>query len=207
MIVPSDSLRRFLEKTSELYHSQLDQTVAGYLKERGIEQETAKRFRLGFVDDPAPGHENYRGCLAIPYLTPSGSVVSIRFRTLPPAEKKYLTVAGDTPRLYNTEALERGSRAICLTEGEIDCLVAEISGLPTVGIPGATHWKSVFSRLLAHYEAVYVLSDDDKAGKSFAESVGKDLSNVRNVPMTGGDVNSFFLEHGAEALRKKVGAR
>jgi DNA primase len=205
MIVPSHSLRRYLEKASLAYHKQIDKAAAEYLKDRGIDRDAAERFRLGLVVDPEPGHEQYKGCLAIPYLTPSGSVTSIRFRTLPPAEKKYLTVAGDETRLYNTEALERGTRSICLTEGEIDCVIAEISGLPTVGLPGATQWKKIFVRLLAHYEAVYILSDDDKAGQNFAELVGKDLSNARNVPMTGGDVNSFYLEHGAEALRRKVG--
>jgi DNA primase len=207
LIVPSDSLRAYLENASKSYNSQLDKDVAEYLESRGIGRETADRFRLGFVVDPAPGHEVYRDCLAIPYLTPSGSVVSIRFRTLPPAEKKYMTVAGDTPRIYNTKALELGSRSICVTEGEIDCIIAEISGLPSVGLPGATHWKPLFARLLSHYEAVYVLSDDDNPGQNFAETLGRDMSNVRNVPMTGGDVNTFYLEHGAEALRKKVGAR
>lgn len=203
--MPSDSLRSYLEKASKAYHNQLSPDAAVYLKERGIDQEVAERFRLGYVDDPAPGHEQYRGCLAIPYLTPSGSVVSIRFRTLPPAEKRYMTVAGDTPRPYNTEALERGTRSVCVTEGEFDCIVAEACGLPTVGLPGAQQWKRLFRRLMEHYEAVFVLSDDDDPGQAFAKTIGKDMSNVRNVPMTGGDVTSFVLENGPEALRKKVG--
>jgi DNA primase len=205
LIVPSDSLRAFLEKASKSYHRQLTPDVVGYLAERGIDREAAERFQLGFVDDPEPGHEAYRGCLAIPYLTPSGSVVSVRFRTLPPAEKKYMTVAGDTPRLYNTESLERGTRSVCVTEGELDCVIAELCGLPAVGLPGATSWKKIFSRLLAHYENVFLLSDDDSAGQAFAETLGRGLPNVRNCPMRGGDVTSFYLEHGPEALKEKVG--
>lgn len=214
MLVPSDSLRTFLEKTSSQYHDQLTPDVVEYLEGRGINEETAARFRLGVVADPAPGHEQYRGCLSIPYLTPSGSVTSIRFRNLSDYGPKYLTVAGDMPRIYNTADLERGTRAICVTEGEIDCISAVLAGLPAIGIPGAESWKRIWSRLLLQYDAVYVLSDDDEAGQRSAGTIGKDLDNVRNVPMqigpeplSKGDVNKFFLEFGAEGLRKKVGVR
>lgn len=209
MLVPSDSLRAFLEEASVKYHDQLNQSAVEYLTgpERGLNEETIRRFRLGVVVDPEPGHENYRGCLAIPYLTPYGSVISIRFRSLPPAEKIYLTAPGDISRLYNTESLERGTRSICVTEGEPDCWVAEMCGLPAVGVPGVQNWQSVWSRLLEPYEFVFVLSDDDPAGKQFPDILGRDLNNVRNVPMTGGDVTSFFLEHGAEELRRKVGVK
>jgi len=36
-------------------------------------------FHLGVVVDPLPGHEQFLGRVAIPYVTPSG-VVDIRFR-------------------------------------------------------------------------------------------------------------------------------
>lgn len=207
MLVPSDSLRAYLEKSSKTYHDQLDKDASEYLAGRGIDQDTAERFRLGLVADPVPGHEQYRGCLAIPYLTPSGSVTSIRFRILHGNGAKYLTVAGDMPRIYNTAALELGSRNICVTEGEFDCQIATVCGLPTVGLPGVDSWNPIWARLLSQYDAVYTLSDDDDAGQSLPMKLGKDLNNIRNVPMTGGDVTTYYLEHGAEELRKKVGAR
>jgi DNA primase len=134
-------------------------------------------------------------------------VTSLRFRRLDDRGPKYMTVAGDIPRIYNTAALERGTRAICVTEGEMDCIIAEEVGLPTVGVPGANAWNPIWARLLAIYDAVYVLADDDDAGGEFAYTLGKALDNVRHVPMNDGDVNSFFLERGAEALRRKVGVR
>jgi hypothetical protein len=207
MPVPSDSLRAFLERASKLYHSQLDEPVSEYLTGRGLDAEAAAKFRLGAVVDPLPGHEQYRGCLAIPYLTPSGSVTSIRFRNLSGHGAKYLTVAGDKPRIYNTAALERGTRAMCVTEGELDAAVAEVCELPTIGAPGAESWMPLWGRLIAQYDVVYTLSDDDDAGQEFAYKVAKTADNVRNVVMTGGDVTTFFLENGAEELRGKVGKR
>ena len=44
MLVPSDSLRAFLERASKLYHSQLDEAVSGYLTERGLNEETVAKF-------------------------------------------------------------------------------------------------------------------------------------------------------------------
>jgi DNA primase len=207
--VPSDSLRAFLERASKLYHSQLDPAVSEYLTgpERGLNDETITKFRLGAVVDPLPGHEQYRGCLAIPYLTPSGSVTSIRFRNLTGRGAKYLTVAGDKPRLYNTAALELNTRAMCVTEGELDADTADMCGLPVVGAPGADSWLPVWGRLLTQYDVVYTLSDDDEAGQKFAYAVAKTTDNVRNVVMTGGDVTTFALEHGAEELCGKVGKR
>lgn len=213
MLVPSDSLRAFLEESSKEYHNQLNQSVVEYLTgpERGLDEETIRRFRLGVVVDPQPGHENYVGCLTIPYLTPSGSVISIRFRSLPPAEKIYLTAPGDITRIYNTSALERGTRSICVTEGEPDCWVAEMCGLPAIGIPGTQNWNPMWADLLEPYEFVFVLSDDDEPGKELPKTMGRNLRNIRDVPMVcsqkKGDVTSFFLEHGAEELRRKVGVK
>lgn len=212
MLVPSDTLRRYLEIASKNYHSQLFEgtgvaaQVAQYLQGRGITQEAARQFRLGVVVDPEPGHENYLGCISIPYLTPSRSVTAIRFRKLE-GEPKYLSTPGDIHRIYNTAALERGTRAICITEGEFDCIIAESCGLPTIGAQGANGWKDVFYLLVDQYDAVYMLADDDEAGKDFAYKLQKRMDSVRPVLMKGGDVTTFYLEHGAEALRRKVGVK
>lgn len=212
-VVPSDSTRAFLEKSSQRYHEQLSPSAVEYLTgpERGLTEEVIEKFRLGFVGDPEPGHETYAGMLAIPYLTPKGSVVSIRFRSLPPADKVYLTVAGDTPRPYNTVDIDRGTSSICVTEGEFDCAVSTMCGLPTAGLPGSNSWNPVWVRLFQPYDAVYLLSDDDESGRRMAEKLGSVLPNLRNVPMVcsepKGDVTKFYLEFGEQELRKKVGIK
>ncbi|MFC9974322.1 toprim domain-containing protein [Spirillospora sp. NPDC127200] len=202
--MPSSSTRTFLENASQRYNEEITAEGVEYLTGRGIEPETIETFRLGVVADPLPGHEPYRGFLAIPYLTPSGSVTSIRFRRLSGDGPKYLTVAGDIPRIYNTAALERGTRGICICEGELDAIIAEQCGLPAVGIPGAAAWQKVWVRLFEPYDQVMTLSDDDEAGRAFVTKLAKALGNVRDVPMAGGDVTTFFLTHGGDALRRKV---
>ena len=199
-----------MEKASRKYHDDLTDDAVSYLVQRGISEEAIERFRLGVVADPLPGHEKYQGKLCIPYLTTYGPV-TLRFRRLDGDEgSKYLTLPGDTPRIYNPQALQRGTRGICITEGELDCIVAEMCGLPTIGFPGATSWNRVWLRLLEGYTQVMLLQDDDDAGRDMAEKLGKVLPNLRPVVMTKppeadkGDVTTFFLHHGAEALRRKV---
>ena len=184
--------------------------VLGYLTgpDRCLTEEMILRFRLGFVADPSPGHEHVKGHIAIPYLTPDGSVVSIRFRRLGDGPgAKYLSMAGDPPRLFNTSALERGTRNIVVCEGEFDAIVAEMCGLPAVAIPGANAWQPVWCRLLVQFDAIYVMHDDDEPGRELvAKITNSGLDNVRPIPMDGGDVTSFYAQYGRDALRAKVGA-
>jgi DNA primase len=216
LLVPSDSQRAFLEKASRRYHEDITPEGVEYLIGRGLTPEAIEAHRLGVVVDPLPGHEQYRGHLAIPYLTSYG-IVSIRYRRLSDIHAdaksldeldkggpKYLTMPGDMPRIYNVAALERGTRGMCLAEGELDCIIAELCGLPCIALPGANAWQKVFLRLLEQYDQVMLLQDDDKAGKEMADKLGRELKNLRPVVMTGGDTTSFFCQQGAEALKRKV---
>ncbi|MEU4726482.1 toprim domain-containing protein [Nonomuraea dietziae] len=208
-IVPSESSRKFTETASRLYHDQLDDEALEYLMgpERLLTEETITAHRFGVVRSPEPGHEAVRNYLSIPYLTPDGECIALRFRRLGEGNgPKYRSLAGDPPRLYGTDALEWGTRNICLTEGEFDRAIAIQCGLPAVGLPGANTWEPVFRRLLVQFDAVFVLHDDDDAGRELVAKVAGHLDNVRPIPMTGGDVTSYFGSHGKEGLRAKLGA-
>ena len=204
----SESQRQYLWEATSRYRDALPGSLAAeYLASRGI--GNAPQFGLGYVADPLPGHEYYRGCLAIPYMRHSDwrgwSVASIRFRRLDGGTPKYMTMAGDQPRLYNTAALTRYSRDMAITEGELDSVTAELAGLPTVGVPGAAMWKPYFRELFLGYRNVNILADGDEPGMEFATAVAKTLPNARIIPMPDGeDVNSLVLSQGAEALLERL---
>jgi Toprim-like len=172
-----------------------------------------RQFGVGFVDEPLPGHEQFRGWLAIPYLRypfdREPTVVSIRFRCIMDHEHvghgKYMTVAGDRPRMYNTRSLDLPGQTVGISEGEFDAMAASIAGLPTVGIPGATAWQSYFREPFLGYQSVFVFADGDDAGMGFAHMVAKSLPNAKVVPMPPGmDVNSLVQDEGPEALLRRV---
>lgn len=148
--------------------------------------------------------------LAIPYLrwspgSAGWSVASIRFRQLNAAKAKYLTVAGDQPRLYNTLALLKRSPFVAITEGEIDAITADVAGIPAVGVPGSQAWKPHFREPFIGYEDVFILADGDDAGRTFAETVASSLPNarIRSMP-PGSDVNSLVMERGVQALKDRI---
>lgn len=153
--------------------------------------------------------------LAIPYLrrTAQGDtvVVSLRFRCIEsecphPHHGKYNTVSGDTGRLFNTDALQGSWDAVGLAEGELDAITATICGLPTVGIPGAEAWKPHFREPFLGFETVWIFADGDQAGRAFADKTARKLPNAKAVPSAPGeDVNSEYLQHGKDYLRRKVG--
>lgn len=176
----------------------------------------------------------YRDRLAIPYVTPSGTV-SIRYRSVPSteaiaeaelliatgdrdkamrllkeseAQPKYMSMPGEPSRLFNASALKRPETFVCVCEGELDAITAASAGLPAVGLPGANAWEDVFARCLRWYRAVYVLADaDDKGvGLELGKKIAAKVSSVSIIPMpTGHDVNSFVAENGPEALRDRIG--
>lgn len=176
-LVPSHSTRESLEAACRTYEEAMPGSPAEvYLKSRGLDptSEEARSFRLGYVDPPAVGHEQYRGRLAIPYLT-TGGVTSLRFRAVPTLRDpsvhdvdpgsdgpKYLSLPGEEARIFNPRGLSRPEPYVCVTEGELDCITATVAGLPAIGIPGASMWRPYFGRALRWYQQVFVLADADE---------------------------------------------
>ncbi len=214
----NESQKKFLREATSRYHQSFQGSPADeHLVKRGLGLESTRdklnRFRLGYVADPLPGHEMYRGFLAIPYLRWSQdhgwSVVSIRFRCLKDHEHtghgKYMTVAGDRPRLYNTLDLLKQSPVVAITEGEIDAVTAHICGIPTVGVPGSQAWQTHFREPFLGYREVFVLADGDEAGMTFAHTVAGSLPNAKIIPSPPGeDINSLVLRDGPSSLLERL---
>jgi DNA primase len=202
----SKSQRELLAKATENYEQNLAE-VLPYLESRGITEETARMFRLGFVANPETGHELYVGKLAIPYITPSG-VIDIRFRSLAnDAGPKYLSRPGASTHIFNVTALEQDADVLVICEGEIDTIIATQVGFAAVGLPGANNWKPFYSRVLADWEKIMLFCDGDNAGREMAKNITRELDNVFPVFMPENcDVNDVYLQEGAEGLRKRVGS-
>jgi DNA primase len=201
----SKSQRELLAKATENYERNLGEALP-YLQSRGITEETARMFRLGFVKNPETGHELYQGKLSIPYLTPAG-VIDIRFRSLSnDSGPKYLSRPGASTHIYNIGALSRDNGMLVVCEGEIDTIIATQVGFIAVGLPGANNWKQFYSRVLDGWEKIMLFCDGDNAGREMAKTISRELDNVFPVFMPDNqDVNDVFLAEGAEGLRKRVG--
>lgn len=205
----SPLLRESLEKRAAAYQDQLFQPGAenllAYLTEgRGLTLETIQRFRLGAVVSPVESDDPAHGMIAIPYITPAG-VVALRFRRPPHTEDgpKYWQPAGTNITMFNTEAVRQGDSYIIVTEGEIDCMTLAQCGLPTVGLPGASSWRPHYRAIFSGFDRVIICGDNDDqgAGKEFAAKVAEHVPGPAIYLMPPGhDVNSLFIERGADAL-------
>jgi len=201
----SSSQKNFLLQATQRYAAKIE-LAEEYLLSRQLSVEEAKVFHLGVVEDPLPGHEAYKGRLAIPYITPSG-VVDIRFRGINNEDPKYMGLVGAKTTMFNTQACFVADKYICVTEGEFDCIMMTVKTMhPTIGIPGANNWKPHYAKILDDFDTVIVLADGDAAGLEFGKKISRELGNVNIVSMPEGeDVNSVMIKRGSDWIDERIG--
>jgi len=212
--VLSTSERKSLVDRVLKYHEQLKSPEGAPLLEyltveRQFSLETIDRFLLGAVVNPDVLDEDARGMLAIPYITKSGPV-ALRFRRPPHKETgpKYWQPEGTVLTIFHTLAFFAGEETIAVTEGEMDAITLVQAGIPAVGIPGASAWKPHYKLLFEGYQSVLICADNDDtgAGRKFAAKVSQNVPGPEVVLLPEGhDVNSYFAEHGRQALRDYLG--
>lgn len=212
MAKPNAKQRKSLERATVKYQTTL--TLAdSFLKGKGVTPATAELLRLGVVDSPEPGHEQFVGRLAIPYIDKMG-VYGLKFRCLVGHDckaescRKFLTLNGFETSLYNILDTDVLSDTIHITEGEPDAWILKqvFPNDGVVGIPGASNWLKHWPFHFAGFERVIMWPDGDKAGEDLAQRVRKDLRAVELAPVPKGmDVGEVYLAHGAEFLRAMIG--
>jgi len=198
-----------LEEATRSYQGAVTAPVAKYLHARGIGREEARTSRLGVVADPFPGHNMYRGMLAIPYLDRNGNPLTIRFRCLTEGcthdfHGKYNTVKGDYPRMYGIGSIFEAQDEIHVTEGELDSIILCKLGLPAVAVPGAEMWFGRHRRMLAGFNRVWVWADPDDAGAELANKITRQLRSAKGVRLKA-DVTDTYIAGGADAIFAALG--
>lgn len=210
---PNEKLMEMWTRAAHEYHAELPGSPGEeYLQQRGL-LDYASTFLLGYVVEPAPGHEDrFKGMLSIPYITPSG-VVAFKFRRLDSATPKYQSPSGQKHHLYNVQSIIDAIDSILLVEGELDAIAATIAGFPAVAIPGTNAWKPHFRRCFDGIERIVIMCDNDmkedgsNPGQELAKRLMETLPNSVRVSLPPGqDVNSTLLNQGAQYLTDLVRA-
>ena len=200
-------------KAAHQYHDSLAGSPAeAYLIQRGI-LDGAERFMLGYVAEPAPGHEDrLRHHLSIPYITEAG-VVGFKFRRIDNGDPKYMIPTGQKHHLYNVNAILHAVNQVLVVEGEIDAISATLAGFPAVAVAGVNAWKPYFSRCFDGIGSVIICTDNDV--KEDGSNPGQDLArrlqdaipqSLRVSLPPDSDVNSIIINQGAQALADLVNA-
>ena len=210
---PNRKLLDMWTRAAHTYHQALEGSPAEeHLRERGL-LDSAEKFLLGYVAEPAPGHEDMiKGFLSIPYITVSG-VVGFKFRRVRGEGVKYLAPSGQKHHLYNVAAILDAVDQVLIVEGELDAVAATQAGFPAVALPGAKSWKPWMARCFDGIGRVLVITDNDL--KEDGSNPGQDLARrlVDDIPAAvrvslpiGEDINSTILSHGAQYLTDLVGS-
>ncbi|MEU8317127.1 hypothetical protein AB0C33_02050 [Nonomuraea sp. NPDC048881] len=212
----SESLK-FWEETSHRYHEQLTETALSYLAGRGLSMAAVDYYRIGYVDDPAAGHDDYRGRIALPILKKCGAV-GFQFRCIEDhrckdaKHAKYYT-DGDQ-WLYNTAALDEPGDVIGFCEGAFNAYILSFEcGIPTLGIPGADSWKGHpwwADIAKGHRKRLFFAdndaSNDKNPGVRLGKEAAKDVLGLKLILMPEDeDPNSTFLKFGREEIYRRAG--
>lgn len=187
---------------------------------RGLTDETIRTRKLGWADGTLLTHLIASGCdpdevqatglvnkfgsdflqnrITIPYFD-FGSVVSIRGKEIGGG---YLSLPGSTARLYGIDQV-RGKETVVATAGEFDCMVMQQLGYDAVGVPGENIWKAEWTAELSEARRIFIIFDNDAAGRAGAEKLATTLgprSRVVEMPPAGPgqkkiDITEWYVNH------------
>jgi replicative DNA helicase len=178
-----------------------DTDTLAYLQGRGITKETAQAWHLGVKTD-----RDGVKWLLIPYLK-GDEIVDVKYRSLPPASKRFQRIGGGESVLFGQHLLEQHkkdkTRKLYMVEGELDAITMWQHGYSPVlsTTTGAANFRPEWYDAIEAYdpELVIVCYDSDAAGQAGAEKHIKKFQESNrqcvNVVLPGvKDVNEFFIE-------------
>jgi DNA primase len=176
-----------------------------YLRQRGIGQEVAEYFGVGFF----PGKGSMQGRVMIPIHNESGQLVAYAGRALGDEEPKYKLPAGfrKSHVLYNPHrAIEAEGKEVIAVEGFFDALKVHQAGFPrVVSLMGATLSSRQETLLIERFERVILMLDGDSAGREATTAISSRLAErvfVRIVRLPDGEQPDRLS---SEAIRRLIG--
>ena len=146
-------------------------TLKDYSEAKGLSVEFLSQ--LGLVDRKYQGKPAVR----IPYLAQDGQESAVRFRiALEKSEEgddRFRWRTGSKAMPYGLWRLEAAKNAgyVVLVEGESDAQTLWFHGVPALGVPGASNWKSEWSVHLEGLERIYAVVEPDAGGETFREKL------------------------------------
>ena len=192
------------------------QSLKYLIKERSLSKECIKFFQLGarstFLNSEGDKYDAGEH-LAIPYLKDS-KCVNIKYRALDPdiaKKNKWRREKGGVSILFNDQVLDDlDYDTIFITESEIDTMSLWTLGIKNViGLTvGAKNFKDTWYDRLKRFEKIYLILDNDEAGKEGSEKLAKRLGMGRcfniTLPETVKDPNDFIKKNTIDDFNKLV---
>lgn len=162
--------------------SEEGKVVLRYLTEdRKLDLDVIREADLGCMWIDRKGGREY--WLSIPLKASDGSIVNIRFRSIPPSQKSYRVCAGRPLPLYGVETLTDEKQQVLVVEGELDVLALKSYGFATNVVSGTSgasaNWRDEWLDQLEPFPQFLIWYDNDSAGDDGASKLAKRLGEYR----------------------------
>lgn len=152
-----------------------------YVEDRGISEETAKDFGVGFF----PGRGSMSGRVVIPISNERGELVAYAGRAIDESEPKYKLPAGfrKSEVLYNLHRVleDESTRTVIVVEGFFDTIKIAQAGFRNVVALMGTALSDAQEALLSPFREVVLMLDGDQAGQTAAAGLVTRLARSRFV--------------------------
>ena len=196
---PKPKLTISLEQCID-WHTTMPTPRRAYWHSRGLSDATIDSYFLGW--------DGKRYTIPLLYrLVPFG----IKRRQSDIADgidAKYIMQTGSRAGIFNADVLWTADTCV-ICEGEIDAMLLTQHGYRAVtSTAGANTWKEDWARFFTHVRDIYLLFDNDEAGKEGAAKVHATLRRARIVTLPEGvkDVGDLWAAgYAASWLKENVG--
>jgi DNA primase len=171
-----------------------------YLRERGITEETAKHFGIGFF----PGNGCMRGRIVVPIHNEDEVLVAYAGRTLAQSEPKYKFPAlfRKSLVLFNLHRAVKYGKTVIVVEGFFDCLKVHQAGLPcVVALMGSSLSPHQEQLLRGHFHEVILMLDGDKVGRTAGPTMAARLVSTLSTRIVDLPNGSQPDQLGADQIR------
>ena len=141
-----------------------------YLHRRGIKEETAKHFGVGFFH----GKGSMAGRVVIPIHNEQGELIAYAGRAIDESEPKYKLPTGfhKSLVLFNLHRVLGTSREVIIVEGYFDAMKVHQAGFPgVVALMGSALSEQQEKLLTQNFDSVVVMLDNDKGGNYAATQI------------------------------------
>ena len=170
-----------------------DADCTEYLKKRGISQEIAKKYGLGYVKDwqsPKALEENKNPPKTRRVIIPT-SDFSYATRDIGEKENNYSKIKEGEINIFNAKALKEESPCF-VTEGEFDALSFLELGYNAVSLGSASNTRSFLKRIkeLSNSCSLIIVLDADKSGKKASDQLVAGLQEL-NISFIAPKINEI----------------
>jgi DNA primase len=154
-----------------------------YLAERGITEQTAREFGVGFYAGPGLMHRR----LVIPIHDAEGQLIAYCGRSVDQTQPRYRVPPGfaKSETIFNMHRATAGAdRSVVVVEGFFDCMKVHQAGIRSaVALMGSVLYERQRRDLLARFGRVILCLDGDLTGRKASTVIAQHLAdcNVRVI--------------------------